>query len=205
MGPLEILQTRGTEAIGRYYGTYRALVLDNEDGINVGKILVQIPFVQSGIEVWAYPKSIGGGLGYGFKYLMPPKGEFVWVEFEYGDPARPVWSYHPWALGEMPDELKSPNVIGLVTPKGHQIILDEENDTFFLKLEGGASLKIEKDKITLVGQDGESQNKGLVNIEPLKGFIQAVAKDLMVLGSGVNVSQWMAQDMLNLEDTKVIH
>lgn len=205
MGPLEILQTRGTEAIGRYYGTYRALVLNNEDGINVGKILVQIPFVQSGIEVWAYPKSIGGGLGYGFKYLMPPKGEFVWVEFEYGDPARPVWSYHPWALGEMPDELKSPNVIGLVTPKGHQIILDEENDTFFLKLEGGASLKIEKDKITLVGQDGESQNKGLVNIEPLKGFIQAVAKDLMVLGSGVNVSQWMAQDMLNLEDTKVIH
>lgn len=205
MGPLEILQTRGTEAIGRYYGTYRALVLNNEDGINVGKILVQIPFVQSGIEVWAYPKSIGGGLGYGFKYLMPPKGEFVWVEFEYGDPARPVWSYHPWALGEMPDELKSPNVIGLVTPKGHQIILDEENDTFFLKLEGGASLKIEKDRITLVGQDGESQNKGLVNIEPLKGFIQAVAKDLMVLGSGVNVSQWMAQDMLNLEDTKVIH
>ena len=205
MGPLEILQTRGTEAIGRYYGTYRALVLNNEDGINVGKILVQIPFVQSGIEVWAYPKSIGGGLGYGFKYLMPPKGEFVWVEFEYGDPARPVWSYHPWALGEMPDELKSPNVIGLVTPKGHHIILDEENDTFFLKLEGGASLKIEKDKITLVGQDGESQNKGLVNIEPLKGFIQAVAKDLMVLGSGVNVSQWMAQDMLNLEDTKVIH
>lgn len=205
MGPLEILQTRGTEAIGRYYGTYRALVLDNEDGINMGKILVQIPFVQSGIEVWAYPKSIGGGLGYGFKYLMPPKGEFVWVEFEYGDPARPVWSYHPWALGEMPDELKSPNVIGLVTPKGHQIILDEENDTFFLKLEGGASLKIEKNKITLVGQDGESQNKGLVNIEPLKGFIQAVAKDLMVLGSGVNVSQWMAQDMLNLEDTKVIH
>lgn len=205
MGPLDLLQSRGTEAIGRYYGTYRAIVLNNEDGINQGKILVQIPFIQSGIQVWAYPKSIGGGLGYGFKYLMPPKGEFVWVEFEYGDPARPVWSYHPWALGEMPDELKSPNVIGLVTPKGHQIILDEENDTFFLKLEGGASLKIEKDKITLVGQDGESQNKGLVNIEPLKGFIQAVAKDLMVLGSGVNVSKWMAQDMLNLEDTKVIH
>lgn len=205
MGPLDLLQSRGTEAIGRYYGTYRAIVLNNEDGINQGKVLVQIPFIQSGIQVWAYPKSIGGGLGYGFKYLMPPKGEFVWVEFEYGDPARPVWSYHPWALGEMPDELKSPNVIGLVTPKGHQIILDEENDTFLLKLEGGASLKVEKDKITIVGQDGESQNKGLVNIEPLKGFIQAVAKDLMVLGSGVNVSKWMAQDMLNLEDTKVIH
>ena len=205
MGPLDLLQSRGTEAIGRYYGTYRAIVLNNEDGINQGKVLVQIPFIQSGIQVWAYPKSIGGGLGYGFKYLMPPKGEFVWVEFEYGDPARPVWSYHPWALGEMPDELKSPNVIGLVTPKGHQIILDEENDTFLLKLEGGASLKVEKDKITIVGQDGESQNKGLVNIEPLKGFIQAVAKDLMVLGSGVNVSKWMAKDMLNLEDTKVIH
>lgn len=205
MGPLEILHTQGMEALGRYYGTYRAVVLNNDDNTHTGKILIHIPMVQSGIKVWALPKSIGGGLGYGFKYLTPQKGEIVWVEFEYGDPARPLWSYHPWALGEMPDELKSKNVVGIVTPKGHQLILDEDGDTLTIKLEEGSTIKLEKDRITLRGSSGEPENKGLVNVEPLRKFIEAVAKDLMVAGSGANVAQWMVDGMLNLEDTKVIH
>lgn len=205
MGPLEILQTRGMEALGRYYGTYRAIVLNNEDGINQGKILVSIPLIQTGIQVWAYPKSMGGGLGYGFKFLMPPKGEFVWVEFEYGDPTRPVWSYHPWALGEMPEQLKSPNVIGLVTPKGHYITLSEDEDVLTIQLEEGSSLRLEKDKITLKGSSGEAENQGMVNIGPLRKFIEAVAKDFMVVGSGANVAQWMTNGMIDLEDTKVVH
>lgn len=205
MGPLEILQTRGMEAIGRYYGTYRAIVLNNNDGINQGKILVSIPMIQTGMQVWAYPKSIGGGLGYGFKFLMPPKGEFVWIEFEYGDPARPVWSYHPWAMGEMPEALRSPNVIGLVTPKGHQIVLNETEDTLLIQLEEGSSIKMEKDKITILGKRGESQNRGLVNIQALENAIDAIAQDLMVAGSGANLAKWMAQDRANLEDSSVIH
>lgn len=205
MGPLDILRTRGLESIGRYYGTYRALVLNNEDDQNQGRIFVHIPYVQTGIKAWAYPKSIGGGLGYGFKYLMPPKGEFVWVEFEYGDPARPVWSYHPWAQGEMPEELKSPNVIGLVTPKGHYITLSEDEDVLTIQLEEGSSLRLEKDKITLKGSSGEAENQGLVNVGPLRKFIEAVAKDLMMVGSGANVAQWMTNGMVDLEDTKVVH
>lgn len=205
MGPLEILHNQGMEGLGRYYGTYRAVVLDNVDKTNTGKILIAIPHIQTGIQVWASPKSIGGGLSYGFKYLTPPKGEFVWVEFEYGDPARPIWSYHPWARGEMPEELKSPNVIGLVTPKGHYITLSEDEDVLTIQLEGGSSLRLEKDKITLKGSSGEAENQGLVNVGPLRKFIEAVAKDLMVVGSGANVAQWMTDSMVDLEDTKVVH
>lgn len=205
MGPLEILHNQGMEGLGRYYGTYRAVVLDNVDKTNTGKILIAIPHIQTGIQVWASPKSIGGGLSYGFKYLTPPKGEFVWVEFEYGDPARPIWSYHPWARGEMPEELKSPNVIGLVTPKGHYIILSEDEDVLTVQLEEGSSLRLEKDKITLKGSSGEAENQGLVNVGPLRKFIEAVAKDLMVVGSGANVAQWMTDSMVDLEDTKVVH
>ena len=205
MGPLEILHTQGMEALGRYYGVYRAVVLDNIDETNTGKIYIAIPHIQTGIQVWASPKSIGGGLSYGFKYLTPPKGEFVWVEFEYGDPTRPVWSYHPWARGEMPPELRSPDVIGIVTPKGHQIILNEDEDTLLIQLEEGSSIKMEKDKITLLGKGGESQNRGLVNIQALENAIDAIAQDLMVVGSGANLAKWMAQDRMNLEDSSVIH
>ena len=49
-------------------------------------------------------------------------------------------------------------------------------------------------------------NKGLVNIESLRDFIQAVSKDLLVAKSGTNVAQWMATDMATkLEDPNVTH
>lgn len=184
MGPLELIHYKGLEALGRFYGTYRAVVINNQDETNTGKILVNIPMIQSGIEIWASPKSFGGGLGYGFKFLTPPKGEFVWVEFEYGDPARAVWSYHPWARGEMPDELKSADVIGIVTPKGHYITLNEaaENDEDILtvQLEGGLSVKASTEKVYLEIPDGSTleitkdnvlfnggNNEGLINIKEL--------------------------------------
>lgn len=185
MGPLEILHNHGMEGLGRYYGTYRAVVLDNVDKTNTGKILIAIPHIQTGIQVWASPKSIGGGLSYGFKYLTPPKGEFVWVEFEYGDPARPVWSYHPWARGEMPPELQSPDVIGLVTPKGHYITLneaaEEDEDILTIQLEKGISIKAGLEKLSLEIPEGVTleitkdevlfnggDNKGLVKLDELK-------------------------------------
>lgn len=185
MGPLEILHNHGMEGLGRYYGTYRAVVLDNVDKTNTGKILIAIPHIQTGIQVWASPKSIGGGLSYGFKYLTPPKGEFVWVEFEYGDPARPVWSYHPWARGEMPPELQSPDIIGIVTPKGHYITLneaaEEDEDILTIQLEKGISIKAGLEKFSLEIPEGVTleitkgeilfnggDNKGLVKLDELK-------------------------------------
>ena len=185
MGPLEILHNHGMEGLGRYYGTYRAVVLDNVDKTNTGKILIAIPHIQTGIQVWASPKSIGGGLSYGFKYLTPPKGEFVWVEFEYGDPARPVWSYHPWARGEMPPELQSPDIIGIVTPKGHYITLneaaEEDEDRLTIQLEKGISIKAGLEKFSLEIPEGVTleitkgeilfnggDNKGLVKLDELK-------------------------------------
>lgn len=193
MGPLDILRTRGLESIGRYYGTYRALVLNNEDDQNQGRILVHIPYVQTGIKAWAYPKSIGGGLGYGFKYLMPPKGEFVWIEFEYGDPARPVWSYHPWAQGEMPEELKSPNVIGLVTPKGHYITLneaaEEDEDILTIQLEEGMSIKAGLEKFSLEIPEGVtviySKEEG-TKVTIQDGSTLEITKDEILFNGGDN-------------------
>lgn len=211
MGPLELLHTQGMEALGRYYGVYRAVVLDNVDKNNTGKLYIAIPHIQTGIQVWASPKSIGGGLSYGFKYLTPPKGEFVWVEFEYGDPARPVWSYHPWARGEMPPELRSPDVIGIVTPKGHFVTLNEaaedDEDVITIQLEQGISIKaglerlaieipngskleVTKDEILFNGGD----KGGLINIKDLVTKLNNIEEDLNNLKSILNNWSPVAQD-----------
>ena len=90
----ELIQRYGLEFIGRYYSTYRAVVLDNQDPENLGDIEVMIPSIHDGVQAWAKPKnSIGGGVNHGYKYLTPKPGDIVWVEFENGDPLRPVWSY----------------------------------------------------------------------------------------------------------------
>ena len=219
MGPLELLQNRGMEGLGRYYGVYRAVVVNNQDSNHQGKIQVSIPYIQSGIKVWASSKSNAGGVGYGFKFLTPPVGEFVWVEFEFGDPLRPVWSYHPWARGECPKDLQATNTIGLVTPKGHKILLKEDEDIFSLQLEEGSSLFIEKGKITLNTPDGgkvtiegkkvilnDGNNGSLVNSSAIKSLAQAILTDLTPLGSVVNITKWISSDMLTkLEDNNVTH
>ena len=41
--------------------------------------------------------------------------------------------------------------------------------------------------------------------EYLKTFVEAVQKDLLVVMSGQNVSQWMATDLPKLPDDKFTH
>lgn len=127
MNLYELIQQRGIEAIGRFYSTYRGIVITNYDPDSQNKVCVYLPSILRGVEVWAYPKHQQGGPGSGFKWLSPMEGSIVYVEFENGDPRHPLWSYHGWAIGEMPPELNKPNVLGFITPKGNKIILDESD------------------------------------------------------------------------------
>lgn len=127
MNLYELIQQRGIEAIGRFYSTYRGIVITNYDPDSQNKVCVYLPSILRGVEVWAYPKHQQGGPGSGFKWLSPREGSIVYVEFENGDPRHPLWSYHGWAIGEMPPELNKPNVLGFITPKGNKIILDESD------------------------------------------------------------------------------
>lgn len=63
-------------------------------------------------------------------------------------------------------------------------------------------IEIEKDIIRLNG----GQNEGVVNARAIRSLAQAVLRDLLILGSGTNLSQWMGSDMVNeLTDDKFIH
>lgn len=78
----ELIQQRGIEAIGRFYSTYRGIVITSDDPDSQNKVCVHLPSILRGVEVWAYPKHQQGGPGSGFKWLSPREGSIVYVEFE---------------------------------------------------------------------------------------------------------------------------
>nr|WP_314445281.1 phage baseplate assembly protein V [uncultured Sphingomonas sp.] len=77
----------------RYFGKYRATVMNNVDPQNQGRIMVQLGdryglFPSS----WALPSFPAAARGMAGIVALPQIGSAVWVEFEAGDADYPVWS-----------------------------------------------------------------------------------------------------------------
>lgn len=127
----------------------------------------------------------------------------------------------------------SKNVCGIVTPKGHKLFLEESSNGDVLHLSFGENFTLEVTQNGLTLDQGDSHieissdqvavssskelkldsgkvtlnqgSQGLININVLKQFIQAVSADLVTAKSGTQVAQFIATQMVNLEDTKVVH
>lgn len=79
-------QTRRT-----YYGKYRGTVLNNIDPMQIGRIQALVPDVSGLLPTsWAMPCLPVSGIQNG-TFSVPPVGAGVWIEFEQGDPDRPIW------------------------------------------------------------------------------------------------------------------
>jgi hypothetical protein len=88
----------------RYYGKYRGTVISNQDVLQKGRLLVNVPDVLNGVGItsWAMPCLPVAGIQMGmFTLPLPQSG--VWIEFEQGDPDRPIWVGGFWGnAGEVP-------------------------------------------------------------------------------------------------------
>jgi len=83
----------------KYLGKYRGTVLQNVDPERKGRLQVEVPDVLSLIpSTWAEPcVPLAGPTGPPMGvYMVPPIGAGVWVEFEQGDPNKPVWVGCRW-------------------------------------------------------------------------------------------------------------
>lgn len=78
----------------KFFGKYRATVINNIDPETRGRLILSVPDVLDLIpSSWAEPCTplVGTtGLAMGV-YMVPPIGAGVWVEFEQGDLNYPVW------------------------------------------------------------------------------------------------------------------
>jgi uncharacterized protein involved in type VI secretion and phage assembly len=157
---IKAIITRGLEVFQIYYSSYRGYVVDNEDPKNLHRVKLQVPqiFGNSTLEYWAYPKGLYAGPKHGFQ-MIPKIGEMVWVEFEFGNSKRPIWTYgHRGVDDYVDDYFKDKNVISLRTKIGHQIIIDETNEVIRVVSSKGKVVEI-SDKINLGEQDGKDHEK----------------------------------------------
>lgn len=86
----------------QFFGKYRGKVENNLDPMMMGRVQVSVPAVLGGGRLsWAMPCVPYAGPQVGL-FVVPPVGANVWVEFEAGDPDRPIWSGAFWGVGEAP-------------------------------------------------------------------------------------------------------
>ena len=179
--PKELLMERGIESLGRFYSFYRGMVTDNEDPNHMNSLQIAIPEIQGGIIIWALPFGQHGGLKTGFKYLTPEIGDTVYVMFEYGNPSKPLWTYHGFGLNQIPQELDGPSKMGIVTPNGNILVLDETSGELNLFTNGNIIIRSNK---TIQFQEGS--NDGLVNINDLTSKLNKTISELENLRTAFN-------------------
>ncbi len=132
----------------RYYGKYRGLVSHNDDPKNMGRVKAQVPEVLGDTETpWAMPCAPYAGDGSG-QFMVPPVGAGVWIEFEAGDPSRPLWAGCWWAEDEAPVNQEGdggvPAIKVIRSEQGLLVSFDDDSQTLSVSDDNGDNiLKIE--------------------------------------------------------------
>jgi uncharacterized protein involved in type VI secretion and phage assembly len=148
----------------KYYGKYRASVVNNIDPMQIGRIQVMVPDVSNVIPTtWAMPclPFVGKEMG---AYMLPQIGSGVWVEFEQGDADYPVWVGGFWGLtAELPalalaGNPVSPSVVLQTGLQNTIVISDLPGPTggIMLKSTTGASLIVNDTGIYIQNGKGAS-------------------------------------------------
>jgi hypothetical protein len=128
----------------RFYGKYRGTVTKVDDPEGLARLKARVPEVLGELESpWALPCAPYVGDGEGL-HAMPPVGAGVWIEFEAGDPARPVWTGGWWSRDEVPQNeqgsaSRPPRKI-LRSGEGLMLSLDDEAKTATLSDANGNNL-----------------------------------------------------------------
>ena len=148
----------------KYFGKYRGMVVSNVDPLQIGRVLVQVPDVLGPIpSSWAMPCVPYAGSGVGL-FLLPDIGAGVWVEFEAGDPSRPIWAGTWWAAGEVPmDEKGAP----------------AQTTTKILRSDFGLIVSLDDVRQTIALSDAVGLN--LMTVKVLEGTIEVKSAVRVVL------------------------
>ena len=134
----------------RYYGKFRGIVTQNNDPENQGRIRAKVPELFNDEEIgWAMACLPFAPPNCGF-LALPEVNSNVWIEFEGGDPSRPIWvgCFHGQGKGL---QLASPAVKTYQTAAGNKVVLDDTSGSEKVTLQdkNGAEVTLAQQGITL--------------------------------------------------------
>lgn len=207
----------GMESMGRYYSSYRAIVYSVDDPKNISRLQLIIPEITStGVySYWAFPKGVFGGItSDGVKYgmqVLPQPGDMVWVEFERGEPERPIWQHGHYAENEKPDDgdFKDARSYFFKTPGGNSVLINDTKNHVTVTLSSGQSFKIDPDAFSVIHDKAISMGKEKKSDEPAvlgkkhndheAKTLQAIKKLTVGTAFGpssvpLNISEFIAQE-----------
>jgi len=118
----------------KYYGVCTGKVLSQDDPLTLGRIQVQLPFIDSlDMQPWARVATPMAGMLSGH-YFVPSVGDEVLVAFEQGD------TQVPYVIGSLwnafsPPPLQSPmaDIRAIRTLTGNQIVITEKPSSITLQ------------------------------------------------------------------------
>jgi len=146
----DLLQQLADRIQNTYYGKYRGFVSDNHDPEHRARLRLTVPSLL-GEEVtgWALPCMPYGGLKDQGQFTVPEIGAQLWVEFEEGELAHPIWTGTFWQQdGDAPVNLDSdaPSKRVVKTTAGHFLEFEDKEGEEYIHLEHklGAVLDIDK-------------------------------------------------------------
>ena len=157
----------GTNGSQQFFGKYRGTVIQNIDPEQRGRLQVMVPDVLSLIpSTWAEccaPFSGMTGAAAGM-FMVPPIGAAVWIEFEQGDPNKPIWTGGRWeSTADVPPLALAPPPI----PPGQNVVIQTTlqnlvliSDSAPTPATGGIMLKSTTGAMLVVNDSGIYINNG---------------------------------------------
>jgi|KBSSwiStaDraftv2_1062776.scaffolds.fasta_scaffold05606_12 uncharacterized protein involved in type VI secretion and phage assembly len=132
------------------YGKYRGRVVEVGHGDHLGYLRAIVPSVYGPTlhSPWAAPAVPLAGNGSGW-LMLPKVDDGVWIEFEAGHRDQPIWSGFWWAeQDDLPTDAGIETRV-LVSPRGHQIVLDDDANQVAIRHADGPSITLESSAIRI--------------------------------------------------------
>jgi hypothetical protein len=163
----------------KFFGKYRGTVINNIDPEQIGRIQAIVPAVSNVVPTsWAMPCVPFAGKSEGF-FAVPQIGSGVWIEFEGGDPDKPIWVGGFWGifaevpvLAQVPPPIPPGQNVCIQTTLQNTMMVSDAPPT---PLTGGIVLKSTTGAMIVVNDSG-------IYIQNGKGA------SIMMVGPAVNIN-----------------
>jgi uncharacterized protein involved in type VI secretion and phage assembly len=151
-------------------GVSRAQVVDNMDTLSLGRVQISLPW-QPDLEPWAPVAVLSAGDDRG-TWFMPQVGDEVLVAFEQGDVLAPYVIGSLWNGTDSPPATAPTDAVArriIKTPAGHEIELDDTQQSITITSSSDQKVTITPDAIELDAGSGAAkatlQTAGTITLE----------------------------------------